>query len=79
MEQTLIQIVRTIDAIPDGYVDKDAGIRKAFEYSCENSIVARVFSGETTFQQEYEARIEAALKPWKIYTPLFSLPHDFKA
>jgi hypothetical protein len=72
MGQTLVEIVRTIEAIPEGYVDKDAGIRTAFEDRRGNPIVESVLAGMTTFQSEYERRIYSALNTWKISTPFFS-------
>lgn len=74
MGQTLAEIVTNIDTIPDGYVDKETGIRKAFQDFRDNPVVSGALTDNATFDGEYSRTIGEALNNKRIFTPFFSFP-----
>ncbi|MBI2541804.1 hypothetical protein HYV80_03795 [Candidatus Woesearchaeota archaeon] len=78
MAETLIERIRTIEAIPNYVtVDKDTEIRKAFEeLGQSNRVVRAVMDGKTTFLAEYNKSIG----PYDhdMLFSLNSLPEDFQ-
>lgn len=78
-ETTLVKTIRAIAKVPDSVgIDKKKEIREEFEKLKEkNTVVQRVFSGETTFSKEYEILLSEYDSVKDLIIP-YDLPDGFE-